>query len=114
MALYKNISSKVIIRKIMRDLKLSTDNWIDDAIEWMGEALEHIGAVPQLEKKVCTLAVTDYTTCLPSDLYYINLVGINNVINVSLSSVSIYWKYILNSEPGSGYILSLLFTNSKE
>jgi len=86
MALYKNISSKVIIRKIMRDLKLSTDNWIDDAIEWMGEALEHIGAVPQLEKKVCTLAVTDYTTCLPSDLYYINLVGINGSMTTSVTS----------------------------
>jgi len=70
----------------MRDLKLSNDNWVDDAVEWIGEALEHIGAAPQLEKKVCTLTVSEYTTCLPSDLYYINLVGINESITSSTSS----------------------------
>jgi hypothetical protein len=86
MAVYNNISSKVIIRKIMRDLKLSNDNWVDDAIEWIGEALEHIGASPQLEKKVCTLTVKEYTTCLPSDLYYINLVGVNNSISSGTNS----------------------------
>ena len=86
MATYNNISAKVIIRKIMRDLKLSNDNWVDDAIEWIGEALEHIGASPQLEKKVCTLTVKEYTTCLPSDLYYINLVGVNNSISSGTNS----------------------------
>jgi hypothetical protein len=86
MAVYKQISSKSIIRKVMRDLSLSTDNWIEDAIEWMGEALEHIGAAPQLEKKVCTLTVDNYTTCLPSDLYYINLVGINDAITPAIKS----------------------------
>ena len=34
MAVYKTTSSKVIIRKIFRDLKPDNDNWIDDAIEW--------------------------------------------------------------------------------
>jgi len=86
MAIYKYISSKSIIRKLQRDLNLSHDNWIDDAIEWMGEALEHIGAAPQLEKKVCTLIVTEYTACLPSDLYYINLVAVNNAISADVSS----------------------------
>ena len=86
MAIYKNISAKVIVRKLMRDLRLSHDNWIDDAIEWMGEALEHIGAAPQLEKKVCTLTVSEYSTCLPSDLYYINLVGINESITDAINS----------------------------
>ena len=86
MAVYKHISSKSIIRKVMRDLGLSTDNWIEDAIEWMGEALEHIGASPQLEKKVCTLTVNNYTACLPSDLYYINLVATNNLISGDVSA----------------------------
>ena len=44
----KTISSKVLIRKIFRDLNPSKDNWVDDAIEWIGEALEHIGASSQL------------------------------------------------------------------
>jgi hypothetical protein len=39
MAVYKTKSSKTIIRKIFRDLKPDNDdNWIDDAIEWIGEA----------------------------------------------------------------------------
>ena len=58
MAIYNLTSSKVIIRKIMRDLTPSDYNWIDDAIEWMGEALEHIGASSQLEKKVCIYKVS--------------------------------------------------------
>ena len=51
----------------MRDLKPSDDNWIDDAIEWMGEALEHIGATPQLDTKNCVLTVADYKVVLPND-----------------------------------------------
>ena len=36
MAIYKTTSSKVVIRKIFRDLKPDRDNWSDDAIDkWM-------------------------------------------------------------------------------
>tara|TARA_R110002012_G_scaffold295194_2_gene491626 strand:+ start:4761 stop:5645 length:885 start_codon:yes stop_codon:yes gene_type:complete len=81
MAIYKTISSKVLIRKIFRDLKPSKDNWIDDAIEWIGEALEHIGAAPQLCQKQCVLDITDHKTLMPSDLYYINQVAINDSVS---------------------------------
>ena len=81
MAVYKTISSKVIIRKIFRDLKPEDDNWIDDAIEWIGEALEHIGAATQLCQKQCVLDVTDHKTLMPSDLYFINQVAINNSVS---------------------------------
>ena len=84
MSVYKTISSKVVIRKIFRDLKPEKDNWIDDAIEWIGEALEHIGAAPQLCKKNCVIDVKDHKAVMPSDLYYINQVAINN----SISSVN--------------------------
>ena len=81
MSIYKTISSKVLIRKIFRDLKPSKDNWIDDAIEWIGEALEHIGAAPQLCQKQCVLDITDHKVLMPSDLYYINQVAINNSVS---------------------------------
>lgn len=77
MAIYRNISSKVIIRKIFRDLNPNTDNWIDDAIEWVGEALEHIGSSPQLVTKTCIVDIKDYKGAMPPDLYYINQVAIN-------------------------------------
>ena len=81
MSIYKTISSKVVIRKIFRDLKPSKDNWIDDAVEWVGEALEHIGASSQLCQKQCVLDVTDHKTLMPSDLYFINQVAINNSVS---------------------------------
>ena len=80
MSIYKTISSKVLIRKVFRDLKPSKDNWIDDAVEWIGEALEHIGAAPQLCQKQCVLEVTDHKVLMPTDLYYINQVAINNSV----------------------------------
>ena len=81
MAVYKTKSSKTIIRKIFRDLKPQDDNWIDDAIEWIGEALEHIGAASQLLLKQCVLHVEDHKVLLPTDLYYINQVAINNSVD---------------------------------
>jgi|TARA_R110000787_G_scaffold219643_1_gene328340 hypothetical protein len=81
MAIYKTKSSKTIIRKIFRDLKPDDDNWIDDSIEWIGEALEHIGAASQLCQKQCVLNVVNHKVLLPTDLYYINQVAVNNSVS---------------------------------
>ena len=81
MSIYKTTSSKVIIRKIFRDIKPQSDTWIDDAIEWIGEALEHIGAAPQLSQKQCILTIADHKVLLPTDLYYINQVAVNNSVS---------------------------------
>jgi len=62
----------------MRDLKPPTDNWVDDSIEWMGEALEHIGSGPQLVEKSKVLSISNYRVELPADLYQINQVAISN------------------------------------
>ena len=86
MAVYKTTSSKAIIRKIFRDLKPDNDNWIDDAIEWIGEALEHIGSATQLAQKQCVLTVENHKVLLPTDLYYINQVAINNSVSPVSSS----------------------------
>tara|TARA_R110002167_G_scaffold6548_4_gene30348 strand:- start:1454 stop:2338 length:885 start_codon:yes stop_codon:yes gene_type:complete len=86
MAVYKTTSSKEIIRKIFRDLKPDNDNWIDDAIEWIGEALEHIGSATQLSQKQCVLTVENHKVLLPTDLYYINQVAINNSVSPVSSS----------------------------
>ena len=81
MAVYKTVSSKTIIRKIFRDLRPKTDQWIDDAIEWVGEALEHIGSATQLSQKQCVLSVENHKVLMPTDLYYINQVAINNSVS---------------------------------
>jgi hypothetical protein len=83
MAIYKTTSSKVVLRKVMRDLNINNDNWIHDAVEWIGEALEHIGSAAQLEKKVCIIPISDFKGSLPSDLYYVNQVAVNNAVSPS-------------------------------
>ena len=77
MATYKTISCKAIIRKVMRDLNPGDGNWIYDAVEWIGEALEHIGAGAHVESKGCIIEVDDFKATLPADVYYINQVAIN-------------------------------------
>lgn len=89
MAIYKNVSSKVVIRKIFRDLNPNTDNWIDDAVEWIGEALEHIGASPQLVTKTCIVDIKDYKGAMPADLYYINQVAINTTADAESMAYNI-------------------------
>jgi hypothetical protein len=86
MAVYKNITSRTIISKIMRDLQTTDGNWVFDAIEWMGEALEHIGSSTQLENKGCVLDVKNYRATLPADLYYVNQVAINNSVSPSITN----------------------------
>jgi hypothetical protein len=80
MATYKTTSCKTVIRKVFRDIKPEDDNWVYDAIEWIGEALEHIGASTQLCRKQCVLTVVDHKVVLPEDLYYINQVAINDSV----------------------------------
>tara|TARA_R100000808_G_scaffold17494_1_gene38619 strand:+ start:190 stop:1074 length:885 start_codon:yes stop_codon:yes gene_type:complete len=81
MATYKTTSSKTVIRKVFRDLKPANDNWVDDAIEWIGEALEHIGSATQLCQKQCLLTIENHRVLMPTDLYYINQVSINNSVS---------------------------------
>ena len=81
MAIYKHVSSKEIIRKVFRDLKPNTANWLHDSIEWIGEALEHIGASAQLCTKHAVIPIANHKGALPGDLYYINQVAINTCVS---------------------------------
>ena len=86
MAIYKHVSSKEIVRKIFRDLKPPTADFIHDSIEWMGEALEHIGASSQLCRKQCVITIENHRACLPGDLYYINQVAVNTCVTPGTAS----------------------------
>lgn len=72
----KLISSKAVLAKIIADLDLKEDEIrITDVHEWIGEAMEKIGAVQQLEHKVANIQVVDYQAKLPCDLYRLNQVA---------------------------------------
>lgn len=70
------VSSKSVIAKIVADLDLKEDEIkITDIREYIGEAMEKIGAVQQLEHKVVNVEVHDYQAKLPCDLYRLNQVA---------------------------------------
>lgn len=72
----KLISSKAVLAKIIADLDLKEDEIrITDVREWIGEAMEKIGAVQQLEHKVANIQVVDYQAKLPCDLCRLNQVA---------------------------------------
>lgn len=72
----KLVSSKAVLAKIIADLDLKEDEIrISDVREWIGEAMEKIGSVQQLEHKVQNIQVHDYQAKLPCDLYRLGQVA---------------------------------------
>lgn len=70
------VSSKAIIAKVISDLDLKEDEIkITDIRQWIGEAMEKIGAIQQLEHKVVNLKVKNYQAKLPCDLYRLDQVA---------------------------------------
>lgn len=71
---YKYISSKQIIAKVFRDFGIQDNDFITDAIEWIGEALDFIGAQRQLVGKTKVFQTFNFRAPLPNDLYSIDSV----------------------------------------
>ena len=72
----KLVSSKAVLAKVISDLDLKEDEIrITDIVEWIGEAMEKIGAVQQLEHKTANLRIEDYQAKLPCDLYRLGQVA---------------------------------------
>lgn len=76
MAVYKLVSVKKVLTKVFTDLDLQEGTHrITDMIEWVGEALEKIGAFPQFINKVTgkndypLLTLANYQTALPQDFH---------------------------------------------
>lgn len=66
--IYGYNSSRAVISKVFRDLKLQEAHWISDAIEWMGEALEAIGSVAQMTQESKIVRTSSYKTPMPTNL----------------------------------------------
>ena len=83
---YKMISSKSVIAKIIADLGLEEDRIkISDIREWIGESMQKIGAISQKNHKVVVLELKDYQAKLPCDLQSIDMIAYStNKTNWSL------------------------------
>lgn len=72
----KLVSSNAVIAKIIADLDLKeTEIPITNMKEWIGEGLEKIGAIQQLEHKVAVIPVIGHQASLPCDLYQLGQVA---------------------------------------
>ena len=73
---YKMVTAKTVIAKIIADLGLEEDKIkISDIREWIGEANSKIGSVSQKQHKVVILPLEDYQCKLPCDLESIDIVA---------------------------------------
>ena len=74
--IYKMTTAKSVIAKVIADLNLEEkDIRITDISQWIGEAMEKIGAVTQLDHKVVVLPLHDYQVKLPCDLQKLDSVA---------------------------------------
>lgn len=70
------VSSKSVVAKVIADLGLREDQIkITDISEYVGEAMEKIGASTQLDNKTDVIELKDYQAKLPCDLYRLNCVA---------------------------------------
>lgn len=72
----KLVSSKSVLAKAISDFDISEDQIkISDWREWIGEAMEKIGAIQQLEQKTINIPVVSYQAKLPCPLYKLGQVA---------------------------------------
>lgn len=95
--IYNAVSTKAIIGKVYRDLGLEDPSFELDAIEWMGEALDWIGAGIQMTDKEVWEVVTNHTATLPSDLEYLTGVWFVNDAPLKNNWQSKEFPYDLNA-----------------
>lgn len=70
----KYVSINNIISKVYRDMDMSDQLNLNDAVEWCGEALELIGSPGTLIEKVVTLEVAEYRSLIPADLHQVQTI----------------------------------------
>ena len=72
----KLISSSAVVAKVIADNNLQEkDLRIADIRAWIGEAVEKIGAVTQLDHRVAVINIKGYQAQLPCDLYKLDQVA---------------------------------------
>lgn len=73
---YTTISPKAIIAKIYRDYKPNNSSWVNDAFEWMGEAIDCIRPFNGCTEQCRKVQVVDYRAKIPCDIQF--LLGIEH------------------------------------
>lgn len=95
--IYKYTSSKTIIAKVFRDLGIQDSDWINFAIEWIGESLEHIGTYSQTIPKIHILKNANFRAKLPNDLYILDEIRYSNSTSTTQPTAQDF-NFILSSD----------------
>lgn len=74
---FRYVSINRILDKLRRDL-LMDELHESDVIEWIGEALEAIGAITQYEDVLAFIEVKNFTCCIPNGTYQLHQIARNN------------------------------------
>lgn len=75
---YKTCSINKILAQIYRDFKPSNSGWIQDAIEWTGDAIEIMRCYQGYVEQPKIVQVIDYRAKLPCELEYLLGIEYNN------------------------------------
>lgn len=74
--IYNLVSSKAVVAKVIADLDLKESELrITDIKEYIGEAMERIGSVMQLDHRVAVVPLNQYQAKFPCDLYRLDSVA---------------------------------------
>jgi hypothetical protein len=72
--IYNTVSAKRVLDKI-HSLRINTNEFDRDIINWIGDALDHIGCAMTLELTSCVVPFENYRAPLPVGLYTVEWVG---------------------------------------
>lgn len=74
---YRTTSSDIIIDRVMTLFKFANTDWIADAIEYMGDAIQAIGTTAPLQKTSKVLEVESHRVKIPCDMEVLFFVEYN-------------------------------------
>jgi hypothetical protein len=72
--IYNSISVKNILARVYRTFRIDDSDWVYDAVEWAGEALEQIGHIGQYIRKPQVVNIENFNANLPCDLVTLDMV----------------------------------------
>lgn len=70
--IYNNISIKTVLNQVSTIVKDGYKGWQADAVEWSGDALEHIGYYTAFSTFTKEIEVNNHRAVIPNDLFLIN------------------------------------------
>jgi hypothetical protein len=96
MSQYQLISSGAIIAKVFSDFRPTTNGWVVDAVEWLGEALEMMRVAPAYTLGSCEAYVQEHRCRIPCNLEYFGGIEHNGYKLECINPTKLVSKFNIN------------------